>query len=123
MTIDPNDPRVTAYVLGELDPPERAVVEAMLLESPECLQAVEEIRQTASWLTERLHEESQTHSPSVDVKHPTVANGLYVAPHPKRSWWQRNGFRALGLAAVLMLGATISLVRIAPKAPVAADNA
>ena len=30
MTIDPNDPRLTAFVLGELDPSERAAVEAML---------------------------------------------------------------------------------------------
>ena len=29
MTFDPNDPRLTAYVLGELDPSERAEVEAM----------------------------------------------------------------------------------------------
>ena len=30
MTIDPNDPRLTAFVLGELDPTEHANVEAYL---------------------------------------------------------------------------------------------
>ncbi len=57
MTFDPNDPRLTAYVLGELEPSEHAEVEAILNESSECRRAVEEIRSTVGWLTERLHEE------------------------------------------------------------------
>ena len=36
MTFDPNDPRLTSYVLGELEPAEQAEVEAMLDDSPEC---------------------------------------------------------------------------------------
>ena len=41
MTFDPNDPRLTAYVLGELEPAERAEVEAMLNDSPGASQAVD----------------------------------------------------------------------------------
>src|SRR5215470_9138350 len=56
MTFDPNDPRLTAYVLGELDPAERPEIEAMLETSAEGRQAVEEIRQTIGWLTEHMRE-------------------------------------------------------------------
>ena len=72
MTIDPNDPRLTAFVLGELDPTERALVEGELVESAECRQAVEEIRLTARWLFERLQEESRTYqeaSPGGVINH------------------------------------------------------
>ena len=61
MNIDPNDPRLTAFVLGELDPTERADVEALIIDSADCRQAVEEIRLTAQWLSEQLHEESKAH--------------------------------------------------------------
>ncbi len=40
MTFDPNDPRLTAYVLGELDPAECTEIEAMLETSAEGRQAV-----------------------------------------------------------------------------------
>jgi Ca-activated chloride channel family protein len=122
MTIDSNDPRMTAFVLGELDPAERAVVEAMLLESPECRQAVEEIRQTTQWLTEQLQAESQAHAPSVGIDHRLIANGLAPSRPANRSWLRRNGFTMLGLAAVLLLGATILLVRVAPRSPEAGDR-
>lgn len=39
MTFDPNDPRLTAYLLGELDPADCAEVESMLQDSPEGRQA------------------------------------------------------------------------------------
>ena len=39
MTFDPNDPRLTAYLLGELDPADRAEIESMLEDSPEGRQA------------------------------------------------------------------------------------
>jgi anti-sigma factor RsiW len=41
MNFDRDDPRLTAFVLGELDPTERAVVEAYLVESADCREAVE----------------------------------------------------------------------------------
>ena len=36
MNIDRDDPRLTAFVLGELDSAEHAVVEAYLIESADC---------------------------------------------------------------------------------------
>jgi len=56
-TISPDDPRLTAYVLGELDETERADVEALLQNSPAAQAAVEEIRATAVQLEAALGEE------------------------------------------------------------------
>lgn len=50
----PDDPRLTAYALGELDPNERAEVEAMLSESSEARMALEEIRETIGLLSREL---------------------------------------------------------------------
>ena len=44
--IDTNDPKLTAYVLGELLDGERAEVEAELEQSAELRRAVDEIRET-----------------------------------------------------------------------------
>ena len=57
MTLDPNDPKLTAYVLGELDDADRAAVEKALGSSPELRRAVEEIRRTADLLAEHLQAE------------------------------------------------------------------
>lgn len=43
--IDKNDPRLTGYVLGELEPAELAEIQALLEQSEELRQAVEDIRQ------------------------------------------------------------------------------
>ena len=69
MTCDPNDPRLTAFVLGELDPAEHAAVETMLGESADCRQAVEEIRLTVGWLTSQLHDESESHAQPAGLNH------------------------------------------------------
>jgi Ca-activated chloride channel family protein len=54
MKLTPNDPRLTAYALGELDQAERAAIEAELEKSFVCQRAVEEIRETAALLEKQL---------------------------------------------------------------------
>jgi hypothetical protein len=59
MNIDANDPRWTAYALGELtDEKERAELEKILSESEEMRHMVEDIRQTAALLNDGLKCES-----------------------------------------------------------------
>ena len=99
MTCDPNDPRLTAFVLGELDPDDRAAVETMLGDSAECRQAVEEIRLTVRWLTKQLHDESESHLQPVGINHQIVADGLSQPAIAARPWWRRNRVKLLGLAA------------------------
>ena len=54
MKLDPNDPRLTAYALGELDETEQAAIEDELLHSDVARQTVEEIRAVAGLLKEEL---------------------------------------------------------------------
>jgi len=124
MTFDPDDPRLTAYALDELDPSDRAAVETMLDECPECRQAVEEIRKTVAWLSQQLQEEKQTHSQPAGINHqvvPTIVFGE-LRPTRTRPWWRIEGVGIrkrvwLPLAALLLIALTISLRLSAPKAP------
>src|SRR6185295_9320429 len=57
MKLTPDDPRLTAYALGELDATERAEIEAALKHSPECRQVVEEIQQLGGMLEKEFAQE------------------------------------------------------------------
>jgi anti-sigma factor RsiW len=54
MTIHPDDPRLTAYVLGELSDEERAEVQRELQDSPEARVELSAIRETAELLAREL---------------------------------------------------------------------
>ncbi len=57
MPFDPNDPRLTAYALGELDGPETVAVEAQLADCAESRKYVDEVRETARLLTSQFQNE------------------------------------------------------------------
>ncbi|MEO7798958.1 MAG: hypothetical protein ABIY47_14685, partial [Opitutaceae bacterium] len=57
-SLSPHDPKFTAYALGELDPAERAAVEAALRDNPAARAAVEQIRAVAAHLSAALAEET-----------------------------------------------------------------
>src|ERR1051325_4143619 len=59
MKLNQDDPRLTAYALGELPANERADIEAELKNNPECRQIVEEIRGAAKVLSENFATEPQ----------------------------------------------------------------
>jgi Ca-activated chloride channel family protein len=52
-----DDPKLTAYALGELEGEDRAAMEALLVNSPEARRQVDEIRQTAQRLETELQKE------------------------------------------------------------------
>ena len=56
-TFDPNDPRLTAYALGELCGDELAEFERLLAESSAARDALAEIRETTAWLRSELASE------------------------------------------------------------------
>lgn len=94
MKLTPDDPKLTAYALGELDADERAVVEAALAGSPEARAAVEEIRATAGRLTSELAAEpcpDLTPAQRAALSTPAAAK---VVPFP---WWR--AWRTAGIAA------------------------
>ncbi|MFN7137981.1 MAG: anti-sigma factor family protein, partial [Limisphaerales bacterium] len=57
MNLSPDDPRLTAYALGELPADEVREVERAVADSPELRAAVEEIRQMADLLKGELADE------------------------------------------------------------------
>ncbi len=57
MTIELDDPRLTAYALGELEDGDRTAVESFLAESAEARAAVEEVRRTGERLEAELSAE------------------------------------------------------------------
>ncbi len=108
MNFDQDDPRLTAFVVGELDPTERAVVEAYLIESADCREAVEEIRLTTRWLSEQLQEESRAHhqaETAATINH--HAGGEIIpkpdSPRPHARWWGRPAIRMNLIAAAILL--------------------
>jgi hypothetical protein len=121
MTCDPNDPRLTAFVLGELDPSECADIETMLGESADCRQAVDEIRLTVGWLTSRLHDEIESHAQPAEVNHRTLVANVSYASRPGSPWWHRNRFRFLGIAASLLLFAPVAYLTLMPRARMAQE--
>ena len=67
MSIDPKDPRLTAYALGELEnEDERIEIEKALEGSEELTHSVTQIRQTAALMSEELQKEP---SPGLSQKH------------------------------------------------------
>ncbi|HEX2853918.1 MAG TPA: von Willebrand factor type A domain-containing protein [Opitutaceae bacterium] len=66
-TLLSDDPRLTAYALGELEADERAIVETMLRENPAARAAVEEIRATAAQLAAALAAEPALETTPVEM--------------------------------------------------------
>ncbi|MEN9573579.1 MAG: hypothetical protein RL514_1434 [Verrucomicrobiota bacterium] len=60
MNLTPDDPKLTAYALGELDATERAAIETALARSPECRRAVAEIHALSAELTTELAADTAT---------------------------------------------------------------
>jgi Ca-activated chloride channel family protein len=115
MTCDPHDPRLTAFVMGELDSAESAAVEAILSESADCRQAVEEIRQTTQWLTRHLHDESEALARPAESLYrpgPTEQPEIEVAAPRARA---RLRLRVVGIAAAILVAGSAAILRVATR--------
>jgi Ca-activated chloride channel homolog len=126
MKINLDDPRLTAYALGELDEAARAGVEQMLAETPEARQAVEEIRQMADLMTRRLQEDPQSVSLTA-AQRTAIDSSLEAHEHiqvvsPPRShdeerwpsWRQLVLYGGLAVAACFAL--LLSVAEFRPRA-------
>ncbi len=116
MKIDPNDPRLTAYALGELDAVERAKVEALLKDDESARREVETIRRAASMVADELQSEP---CPRLSPEQLAVINNRFAIhgeetrPFP---WWQIFGWAtALGAAAVIAMMMVPALNRTREK--------
>jgi Ca-activated chloride channel family protein len=97
MHLDPNDPRLTAYALGELDESERGEFEQHLSGCPACQQEVERIRELSAALNRELAKEPL---PMAEVR----PIRLPVAKRPKKV------VRGLLAAACVLLMGSVGLM-------------
>ena len=114
MKIDSNDPRWTAYALGEItDEGEKAEMESILRESAEMRRLVEEIRQTAGLLKEELRAE-----PSVRLT-PNQRERIEAKATAGRRWFgMRPAWVMAGAAAAVAAGiAPVPAARSAAAGP------
>jgi Ca-activated chloride channel family protein len=111
MTFDTDDPRLTAYALGELDPAQEQEIDQLLSCSDEARKFVAEIRQTAGWLTQELQKERQAQSPLPPVDLKAIEQTLKARKPelPQRPWWRKR-YKTLSIAATLLVGATVGLL-------------
>ena len=110
MIFDTNDPRLTAYALGEIDPSERSEIEQLLADREEARNYVAEIRQTAQWLAAELQKEPETVSTLAMDNHRLIDQALKSAVPTANShpWWRRP-YRLMSMAATLLMGGTVGL--------------
>jgi Ca-activated chloride channel family protein len=106
MKITPDDPKLTAYALGELEKSERAAIEAELEKSPELRQAVEEIRATALMLEKKLAAEELPGLAFAQQR--KIENRLRESVAGSRQFsWRILFFGGLGAAAACLIAAMI----------------
>jgi hypothetical protein len=115
MKPDTNDPRLTAYALGELDGAERAAVESQLAGCAASRRAVEEIRQLAASLAEDLRKEP---CPALtDLERLTIRTQLQS---PQRGW--RFAWGPMALAACVLVAIAVYVFQHVGQTPQVAQN-
>jgi Ca-activated chloride channel family protein len=114
MPFDPDDPRLTAFALGELDPADRDEIEAILRDDPEGRAFVLGIEETARLLAEEFRHES-TAGPGLDMGLREAVEEQLAAPttlpfNPTPVPPQGTHFGLLHLAAgFVIVGVTLGL--------------
>ena len=100
MKIDPNDSRLTAFALGELEETEQEAIEHELLHSEAARQAVVEIRAAAEVLKEELGNEPrlQLSEAQRNVLHPfrsvvSFGNRSYLCRNQKEETREKARYR------------------------------
>jgi Ca-activated chloride channel family protein len=108
MKIDPDDPRVTAYALDELEPKEKATFEKDLQDSPEIRKEIETIRTAAKWFAAELRKEPSLEL-SADQRKAIEeridrSDRSETTPFPwHRTLWWSAGITALAACLIAML--------------------
>jgi len=106
--IDPDDPKWTAYVLGELSESERAAVQSELDTSNEARAFVEELQYVANLTKTELRNATGDHSLTTQQR---TAIRLAANPRRRRHWFSVSAVWASGAAAAVVAIALILMVR------------
>ena len=107
--MDPDNWKLTAYALGELDDQDRAEVEALLAESKDACKALEDIRRVAGMLSQDLQAEPAPQLTDEQRKQieTRLASVSHQAPQPTTRMLSLRRWRApVALAASLALVVT-----------------
>ncbi|MCA9143790.1 MAG: hypothetical protein KDB05_13430, partial [Planctomycetales bacterium] len=119
--INSDDPRLTAYVLGELDDNERAEIEAALALSPELQAEVASIRQAAELFDDSFRSEEApvlTNEQREAIQERSSTESVELArplPIEKRMSWRRAiiALAATGIAATIVIAFLLPAVQSA----------
>jgi Ca-activated chloride channel homolog len=104
MTFDNDDPRLTAYALGELDPHENGDIEKLLADNDEARKYVDDIRLTARWLSEELQKERETRPALSFTNHRLIEETLQKnTPEARKRPWSRIQLHQRKLLAVFAI--------------------
>jgi Ca-activated chloride channel family protein len=104
MKLSPDDPKLTAYALGELPEVEAKEIARAMANSPELRKAVEEIRETASLLktgfaAEPVAKLSEAQKEAVMAK----TEPINVVDLRKRSFWKTAGISAVAASIAMVI--------------------
>lgn len=115
MKFDRDDPKLTAYVLGELDDNERADVESLLESNAEARSVVEEIRETAKLLETELASEvalglSDGQREVIETKAAEINGRADSSPLMTSSFWRRYRVPLALAASIVFVVGTLSVM-------------
>ena len=121
--LHPDDPRLTAYALGELNADDRLLVEQWLAENPAARAEIEQVQALAVTLTAQLQAEPV---PSLSGVRPDCVALMQPTTAAKRTHraWRRAAISvsAMSVCAVGLWGGKLVLDRLAPPSPAVAAN-
>jgi len=117
MKIDPNDPRLTAYALGELDDNERAEIEALIKNDNDAQREVETIRRATSKVTEKLQSEPCPRLNPEQLAAIEERFSAFETPPRAFPWWRIIGWTTALGAAALVLAALLPRYKLASETP------
>lgn len=119
----PDDPRLTAYALGELDPTEVKAVEQLLAASPAAQCALQEIRELAGLLTSELRDEP---APALtETQRAAILGGSAAMPAPRPATIpaRTRGSRTMWFASLATMAALcVVAVLVLPKSNRTSDR-
>ncbi|MEP6664325.1 MAG: hypothetical protein ABJC04_11750 [Verrucomicrobiota bacterium] len=104
MKLTPDDPKLTAYALGELDKSEAEQIEREVQNNPELRQAIAEVRETAALLKRELSDEptlSLTEMQKSDVLAKTKPDN--IIPFPRQRIFKIIGIGAIAASLAFVL--------------------
>lgn len=112
--VNPDDPQMSAYALGELNAAESAEFEARLQDSPNALKELEEMEEVMKLLSDGLRKEWETelYSPSLRLVKPSPGKDAVVIPGNFRPERRVYAIAALAAGLALMAGALFQVQRI-----------